>query len=69
MGVVTGGSGSPVTFFAPVGEEKNLVERMRCADRLAGTTIGFARDSARAVYELADKDLSTATSGNVAGAP
>lgn len=42
MGVVKQGRGSPVTLFAPGGEGENLVQRMRYAGQVAGTTIGFA---------------------------
>jgi hypothetical protein len=45
VAVVRRGQGQPVTLFAPGGDGDNLDRRMRYADRVAGTTIGFAYES------------------------
>jgi hypothetical protein len=42
MGIVTRGRGRPLTLFVPGGEGDNLIHRMRYADLVAGTKIGFA---------------------------
>lgn len=42
MDLVKSGRGRPVTLFAPGGEGENLAHRMRYADRVRGTKIGFA---------------------------
>jgi len=42
VGLVRRGRGRPLTLFAPGGEGENLADRMRYADRVAGTKIGFA---------------------------
>ena len=42
MGVVKRGRGKPFTLFAPGGQGEDLETRMRYADQVPGTKIGFA---------------------------
>jgi pimeloyl-ACP methyl ester carboxylesterase len=42
MGILRRGRGRPLTLFAPGGDGDHLAERMRYADRIAGTKLGFA---------------------------
>jgi dienelactone hydrolase len=45
MGVVKRGRGSPFTLFAPGGQGEDLETRMRYADQVPGTKIGFAYEN------------------------
>jgi hypothetical protein len=62
VGTVRLGSGRPLTLFAPGGEGDSLVGRMRYADRVAGTKVGFAYEqsghfeSFASVRRQADRD-------------
>jgi hypothetical protein len=47
------GRGRPRTLFAPGGQGDNLLARMRYADRVRGTTVGFAYERSGHFHEVA----------------
>ncbi len=53
MGVVKRGRGRPFTLFAPGGQGEDIETRMRYADHVAGTKIGFAYERSEHFAPLA----------------
>ena len=66
VGILERGSGRPFTLFAPGGRGAHLDRRMRYADKVPGTKVGFAYEASRhfeairRIRRQADRDASEA---------
>jgi hypothetical protein len=63
VGVVKRGRGKPFTLFVPGGQGEDLETRMRYADQIPGTKVGFAYESSRHLEALARMRLEAERDG------